>query len=177
MLEAEQLTQKHYYTLEGNQTTPSNRLYGSDGTRLILWPGTADAVPYSFGIAGSTLWCSVPTGAIHAFYTGTTERMRIDSGVSISCTGNLFMGTNNSFPDIRLGSTNGNNLAIATSAVSFSTSTAVKDMILRSLNRLILQSGRGNYGIFIDTNNDAIVRGKSVVNGDLSIGNGLIYLL
>jgi len=70
-------------------------------------------VPYSFGIAGSALWYLVPTGAIHAFYVGTSERMRIDSGGgSISCTGNLFMGTNNSYHDIRLGSTNGNNLAI-----------------------------------------------------------------
>jgi hypothetical protein len=36
-------------------TTPTNGLYGSDGTRLILWPGAVDNVPYSFGIAGGTL--------------------------------------------------------------------------------------------------------------------------
>jgi hypothetical protein len=35
---------------------PSNGLYGSDGTRLILWPGAVDNVPYSFGLAGCTLW-------------------------------------------------------------------------------------------------------------------------
>jgi hypothetical protein len=52
---------------------PSNGLYGSNGTRLILWPGAPD------GITGGTLWYSVPTGAIHAFYIGTTERMRINT--------------------------------------------------------------------------------------------------
>ncbi len=48
---------------------PSNGLYGSIGTRLISWPGAVDNVPYSFGVTGSTLWYSAPTGAIHAFYT------------------------------------------------------------------------------------------------------------
>ncbi len=69
---------------------PTNGLYGSDGTRLImiLWPGAVDNVPYSFGVTGSTLWYSVPTGAIHAFYVRTTERMRNNSsrfvGVNIN---------------------------------------------------------------------------------------------
>ena len=63
---------------------PTNGTYGSGGTRLILWPGAPDNTPYSFGIAGGTLWYSVPTGAIHAFYVGTTERMRIDSSGNIS---------------------------------------------------------------------------------------------
>ncbi len=68
---------------------PTNGTYDNDGTRLILWPGAADNTPYSLGIAGGTLWYSVPTGAIHAFYVGTMERMKIDGGGSISCTGNI----------------------------------------------------------------------------------------
>jgi hypothetical protein len=36
--------------------TPTNGLYGSDGTRLILWPGATDNVPYSFGITNNTIW-------------------------------------------------------------------------------------------------------------------------
>jgi hypothetical protein len=36
-------------------------------------------VPYSFAISATTLWHSVPTGAIHSFYVGTTERMRINT--------------------------------------------------------------------------------------------------
>jgi hypothetical protein len=42
--------------VRGKWNNSNKWTYGSDGTRLILWPGTADAVPYSFGIAGSTLW-------------------------------------------------------------------------------------------------------------------------
>jgi hypothetical protein len=69
------------------------------------------------------------------------------------------MRFDNLYPDIRLGSTNGNNLAIATAAGAFSSSSAVNDMVLRSLNRLILQSGGGSYGILIDTNNNVNVNG------------------
>jgi hypothetical protein len=47
---------------------PSNGLYRSDGTRLGLWPGSTDNVPYSFGTTGSTLWYSVPTGATGNIY-------------------------------------------------------------------------------------------------------------
>jgi hypothetical protein len=37
----------------GLGATPANGLYGSDGTRLILWPGAADNTPYSFGISAT----------------------------------------------------------------------------------------------------------------------------
>jgi hypothetical protein len=67
------------------------------------------------------------------------------------------VGNNNSYPDLQLGSTNGNNLGIATTAGAFSTSSAVNDMVIRSLNRLILQSGGGGYGILIDTSNKVFV--------------------
>jgi hypothetical protein len=66
---------------------------------------------------------------------GIKEVFTVDNG-NVSFTGNLHMGINNLYPDIRLGSTDGNNLAIATTAGSFSTSSAVNDMVLRSLNHL-----------------------------------------
>ncbi len=76
----------------GVGAAPTNGLYGSDGTRLILWPGAPDNTPYSFGTAGGTLWYSVPTGANHIFYVGTTERLRInDAGNILSC-GNIDCG-------------------------------------------------------------------------------------
>jgi hypothetical protein len=81
--------------------------------------------------------------------------MRIDSG------GSIFLY---SYPDIRVGSTNSNNLAIATTAGAFSSSSAVNDIVLRSINRLILQSGGGGYGILIDTNNNVACSGKMFVN-------------
>ncbi len=59
--------------------TPINGTYGNDGTRLILWPGAPDNVAYSFGINNGALWYAVPTGASHAFYVGTTERMRVNT--------------------------------------------------------------------------------------------------
>ena len=53
--------------------TPSNGVYGGDGSRLILAPGTASATPYSLGIASSTLWYGTPDGARHDYYVGTTN--------------------------------------------------------------------------------------------------------
>jgi hypothetical protein len=73
------------------------------------------------------------------------------------------MGTNNSYPDIRLGSANGNNLEIATTAGAFSSSSAVNDMVVRSINKLILQSGSGVAGLIIDTNNYPALRKISII--------------
>ncbi len=67
------------------------------------------------------------------------------------------MGTNNSYPDLRLGSTNGNNLGIATTAGAFSTSSAVNDIVIRSLNRLILQSGGAECAVLIDSSNNTVI--------------------
>jgi hypothetical protein len=83
------------------------------------------------------------------------EVFTVDNG-NVSCIGTLNVGTNNSYPDIRLGSTNGNNIGIATTATSFSNSSNVNYlvvMVVKSLNHLILQSGGGGYGVLIDTNN------------------------
>jgi hypothetical protein len=57
------------------------------------------------------------------------------------------MGTNNSYPDIILVSANGNNLGIATTAGAFSSSSAVNDMVMRSIHCLILQAGGGVAGL------------------------------
>ncbi len=55
---------------------PSNGLYWSDETRLILWPGAVDNTLYSFGIAGGVLWYTVPTGASHIFLYGNYSKIK-----------------------------------------------------------------------------------------------------
>jgi hypothetical protein len=151
---------------------PENGTYGGNGTRLILYPGSASTVAYSLGISGSRLWFAGPSDVTHAFYAGTGEKMKIDSGGSISCTGNIYMGSDNLYPDIRLGSANGNNIAIATAAGSFSSSAAINDMVLRSKNRLLLQSGEGSAGIIIATNNNVGIGTSTGINNIFQIGDG-----
>ena len=72
----------------GLAVAPANGTYGNNGTRIVLWPGTETEVAYSLGIAGGTQWYACPAGAIHAFYTGTNERMRINN------LGNVGINTN-----------------------------------------------------------------------------------
>jgi hypothetical protein len=154
--------------------TPTNGTYGGDGTRLILYPGSATTLAYQIGISGGRMWYAVPSGSTsHAFYAGTAEIMKVDSGGSISCTGNIYMGTDNNYPDIRLGSANGNNISIATVAGSFSTSALVNDMVIRSSNRLLLQSGMGKASIKIGTNNNIALGIDTPTTYPITIGSSL----
>ena len=57
---------------------------GSVGDRIVLWPGDASYHPYSIGMAGSTMWYSVPTGAAHRFYLNGGEKLTVNNYVGIS---------------------------------------------------------------------------------------------
>lgn len=75
------------YFHNGSTAAPSTGTTGGNGDRLILWPGAAGSYPYSLGITGGTMWYSVPSSAIHSWYTGGSERMRLNSS------GNIGIGT------------------------------------------------------------------------------------
>ena len=88
-------------------------------------------------------------------------------------TGDFFFNKTNL--DIRLTPTNGNNIAIPSAANFFSTSAVANDMVIRSLQKLILQSGGGNGAVIINTNNNVGIgmngstndKIRLIVNGDL----------
>ena len=67
---------------------PSVGTYGGDnGTRIVLWKGSAAETPYALGINGSTLWYGTPAGATHRFYQGTTEVCAINNNGIYATTG------------------------------------------------------------------------------------------
>ncbi len=141
----------------GVGASPANGLDGSDGTRPILWPGVPDNTPYSLGIAGYTLWYTVPTGAIHAFYVGTTERMRIDSTGNVTCTGNLGVGS--------AAATNGINLNLAaeiyTRIEGSSTNNHTKALSIGGYGLFEMDAPGVVVGRFkIDNNGVVIINGK-----------------
>ena len=83
----------------------------------------------------------------------------------------LIVGNDNSFPDLQLGSTNGNNLGVATTAGSFSGASAINDLVLRSLNKLILQSGGGNTPAITITTGNYVGIGTNNPSQILQVGD------
>ena len=103
------------------------------------------------------------------------ETESTQSYVGYCLNGKLVVGTDNNYPQIQMGTTNGHNLGIATGAGSFSTSASAGDMILRSINKLHLQSGTGGASITINTTNNVGIGNTNPINdgsiNHLCIGN------
>ena len=148
---------------------PANGVYGSDGTRLILWPGADNNVPYSLGIAGGTLWYAVPTNAIHAFYTGTTERLRIDSAGNLISTADI-RGLN-----LVAGGTTFQLLIGPPSATAAAAIQTIQQGVGYNQN-LSLQATGGNVGIGTTNpgTNKLYVNGTTFLNGNTTINTKLI---
>jgi len=58
---------------------PAQGIFGGNGDRIILYPGTASAHPYSFGINASELWYRTPPGASHKFYINETAYLTVNN--------------------------------------------------------------------------------------------------
>ncbi len=56
--------------------------------------------------------------------------MRISHGGITTINNSLYIGQNDNYPDLRLGSVNGNSIGIATNATGFSNSSAAGNMVL-----------------------------------------------
>ena len=76
-------TNKIYFPSNGGLIA-GPALNGSVGDRIVLWPGDGSYHPYSIGMAGGTMWYSVPTGAAHRFYLNGGEKLTVNNYVGIS---------------------------------------------------------------------------------------------
>ena len=99
------------------------------------------------------LFLKVHENARMIFFTNNLTRATITADGNFLIEQKLVIGNNNNYPDLQIGNINGNNVAVATGAGSFSTSTSAGDMVIRSLNKLLLLSGGGVAPFCINTNN------------------------
>jgi hypothetical protein len=60
---------------DGTTGTPTNSTWGSAGSRIILWPGSATATPYQLGIATNEMWIGVPSSASWSVFRGTDRQL------------------------------------------------------------------------------------------------------
>jgi hypothetical protein len=96
---------------------------------------------------------TVHENASMKFLTNNTARATITANGVFQVNGNLACGYTNSNPNFQLGTLN-NNVGVAGTNGSFSSSAVAGDMIVRSVNKLILQSGTSAAAITINTNNN-----------------------
>ena len=82
-------------------------------------------------------------------------------------TGTLIQNANT--PNIQMGAVNGHNLGVAVSAGYFSLSATSNDLILRSMNNLLLQSGTGASAITISTANNVGINTATNINTNLYV--------
>jgi hypothetical protein len=164
---------------------PTNGIYGNDATRIILWPGAADNTPYSFGIAGGVLWYTVPTGANHVFYVGTTERMRINNNGVVSINGK--QGATNTAltvsdatnATLKIGFPSSGNIGFGGNQghhLNFGYFSTNADTLYTS--QMILNTSTGNVGIGIDNPREKldIYNGNLVVRATNEAGRAILYL-
>ncbi|MDT7942477.1 MAG: tail fiber domain-containing protein [Bacteroidota bacterium] len=87
---------------DGTTGTPTNSTWGSAGSRIILWPGSATTTPYQIGIAPGEMWIGVHQAASWSVFRGT-HRQLIVRPTSPLC----HVGSNYNFPSIMLGNLTG----------------------------------------------------------------------
>ena len=68
---------------DGITGTPTNSTWGSAGSRIILWPGSATVTPYQLGIAPSEMWIGVPSSASCSVLRGTDRQLMVRPTMSV----------------------------------------------------------------------------------------------
>jgi hypothetical protein len=69
--------------LGSNYGSPAMGLFGGVGDKVIFYPGTASAYPYSIGVDTSKLYFSIPAGTSYGWFIGGTSRMTLDSSGNV----------------------------------------------------------------------------------------------
>jgi hypothetical protein len=83
---------------DGTTGTPTNSTWGSAGSRIILWPGSATVTPYQIGIAPAEMWIGVPSSASWSVLRGTDRQLIVRPTMHVGS-----VGSSMNFPSIMFG--------------------------------------------------------------------------
>ena len=116
-------------------------------SRIVLYQGTQNSIPYAFGINTSTLWYSVPISCSHIFYIGGAETFNINT-TSIKTQKNIDI-SHTTNPSVLFSNYGDSTIAIASTT---------GDLIIKSQvnKRIILQNATGTGVLFVNGNNIGI---------------------
>ena len=161
----------NYFITSNTSTNIFNNLIGGYDTIALRNTAIANQnVINSNYFISSNISTNIFNNLIGGYDTISARNTALGSYLLLS--GGTMTGTliqNASTPNIQMGNTNGNNFGLASSAGVFSTSASTGDMVIRSINNLIFQSGAGAGAIVVNSTNNTTINGILTVNNNLGI--------
>jgi len=167
---------------DGNYGIPSNGIYGSASTKLILKEGTVGSTPYALGVDTNSLVYGVSSGANHDFYSGTNKIATIGTSGTLNITtttNNSITLSNNSsnlYSSMVFTNNNSSNVFMGIGGSSIGNNYA-GNAFIQADNALVLNtnatSGTGTSKMIILSNGNVGI-GTNNPNSKLEIWNGSI---
>jgi len=150
-----------------NTNTAGFMMECADNTEIMVHDGNTRLASFMYYTGGNNTF----TIGRNAGWGVTTVAIAGDINITNNCS--LSSSSSTSF------FWNGTTSLLGRAAIigNYSTSANVGDIILKSTNRLILQSGNGSYGVLIDTSNNVKMSGSLDISGSITLlgnitGNG-----
>ena len=150
-----------------NNNTAGFMMECADNTEIMVHDGNTRLASFMYYTGGNNTF----TIGRNAGWGVTTVSIAGDINITNNCS--LSSSSSTSF------FWNGTTSLLGRAAIigNYSTSANAGDIILKSTNRLILQSGNGSYGVLIDTTNNVKMSGSLDISGSITLlgnitGNG-----
>ena len=161
-----------------NEAVPATGVAGSDGDKLVLIPGDTGVYPYSIGVGGTAMWCSVPDNKQFYWYKEGVVAMALsNNSLGVGTTDPLYRA------DIRGDGTENVALNVEQTGTGTATTVRVKAADNRTafLNMIGGKTTSGQVVVrmeFLNSNDlesdERSIARMDVINNDATNSNGRI---